>query len=275
MIDHSSLLFIPANRIGYLFNESIKEADAIIIDFEDAWSYSSDKLKANHLNDGLDYVNNKSVYLRIPAKFLDEIISKINIRLIEGIMFPKFLLSESNIKAVKKVMGIDKKILILIESSRGILDLNEVLSKFKIDGVFFGSEDYITSINAVRNQTNLFYARSNIINISRAHGVKCYDTIYPYLEDDIGFEEEVELAFNMGFDGKMAIHPKQLKKINQIFKFNSEKVKEYKLIIQQYEKYSKDNDTNIVVINGDVIEPPHIQRMKAAIEKFERSAKDE
>jgi citrate lyase subunit beta/citryl-CoA lyase len=275
MIDHSSFLFIPANKIGYLFNESIKEADAIIIDFEDAWSYSPVKFKTNDLNDGLDYVKNKSIYLRVPAKFLDEIINKINIQLIEGVMIPKFLLSELNIKTAKKVMGIDKKILILIESSKGILDLNEALSKFRIDGVFFGSEDYITSINAVRNQINLFYARSNIVNISRAHDVNCYDTIYPYLEDDIGFEEEVELAFNMGFDGKMAIHPKQLKKINQIFKFNAEKVKEYKLIIQQYEKYSKDNDTNIMVIDGNVIEPPHIKRMKAIIEKYKRSVPNE
>ena len=181
MSNYSSFLFIPANKSRYFYNEDINEADALIVDFEDSLNCKITEKNFDLLNTTLQDINEKNIYIRINSSYFRDIMLNMNLELIKGIMLPKFTLSEANIRILKEINNIGKEILILIESPRGILDLRDTLDKFKVDGIFFGSEDYITNINAIRNCTNLFYPRANIINISKAYNISCYDTIFPNL----------------------------------------------------------------------------------------------
>jgi citrate lyase subunit beta / citryl-CoA lyase len=53
---------------------------------------------------------------------------------------------------------------------------------------------------------------------SRAAGLAPpVDSIYPHLHDDRGLPEQAEFARSLGFFGKSAIHPRQLRTIHDVF----------------------------------------------------------
>ncbi len=273
MDKYISFLFIPANKHKYLYNEKISEADAIIIDFEDSIIQEQILENISIINKILDDVCLKDIYIRVNISKYLEIIKNIKLEKIKGVMIPKFCLSNININILKNIEKLNKEILILIESPRGILDLKDTLQSYKINGVFFGSEDYISEINATRSKQNMLYPRLNIINISKAFGVSCYDTIFPDLNSEKMFHEEVDNSFDMGFDGKLAIHPLQLDYINKKFNSNIKMVKRYKKIVNLYYENIKQHNTNVLVIDGKVFEPPHIKRYEKIIKEFETGGK--
>ncbi|ATW24487.1 HpcH/HpaI aldolase/citrate lyase family protein [Candidatus Formimonas warabiya] len=270
----NSFLFIPANKYKYFYNKKILDADAVIIDFEDTIIQEDILEYINDINYILDDIFLKHVYLRVNSEEYFKIVGNINLKKINGIMIPKFCLDNMNIGILHNIINLKKEILILIESPRGILDLKETLQNFRIMGVFFGSEDYISEINGLRNRENMLYPRLNILNISKAFGVYCYDTIFPDLNSENLFKEEVDYSHEMGFDGKLAIHPSQLDYINKRFKICIESVEKYKMIVQLYYENIKQNKTNVIVIDGKIFEPPHIKRFEKMIKEFEDGGKD-
>lgn len=269
MSDFDSLLFIPFNKTKFFYNESVNQADAIIIDFEDSVEYTSNNVCIDEIAKGLDNLSRKVVIARIGIDDYADISKSLMYSNFDGVMVPKYAFTKDIINVIEDLIANNKKVYLLIENAKGLLDLQFVLSQYKVDGVFFGSEDYISNLNAIRTVNNLLYARSTIINLAKTFNVPCYDTIYPFLNDEEGFKEEVKLAFEMGFDGKMAIHPCQIPVINEMFKVTPDKVLEYKDLIDRYNESTQKNNSKVMVIDGSVIEPPHIGRMKSIVEKFE------
>lgn len=265
----NSFLFIPFNKNKYFYNELIGIADAIIVDFEDSVDFNLDNLDILKIEESIKNLNNKRVLARVGINEYELFKKKISIDNFDGIMIPKFSNKIENIQFIEELTEKNKEIYLLVENARGLIDLKSVIDKYKINGIFFGSEDYISDLNAIRTENNLQYARAKIINISKAFNVACYDTIYPFLEDEEGFKDEVQLAFDMGFDGKMAINPRQLLFINNIFKISQQKIEEYKILIDKYNEYTRENNTRVMVIDGRVIEPPHIIQIETIVKNFE------
>lgn len=67
----------------------------------------------------------------------------------------------------------------------------------------------------------------------------------------------------------MAIHPRQISVINEIFKVTSDKILEYKTLIERYNEFTQKYNSKVMVLDGTVIESSHIGRMKLIIEKLE------
>lgn len=264
-----SFLFIPFNKVKYFYNESVNQSDVIIVDFEDSVEYKLNDFNFDEIKKALKHISRKKLIARIGVDDYFEIVKLFGLDSFMGVMIPKVINESEIIEVMNDLSSKEKNVYLLIESAKGLLDLQTLISKYKIHGVFFGSEDYISNLNAIRSEVNLYYARAVIVNHSKAYNIPCYDTIYPFLNDEYGLKQETKVATDMGFDGKMAIHPRQISIINEIFNYTPSKIAEYKTLINDYNIYTKNNNTSIMVFNGTVIEPPHIKQMKSIIKKFE------
>ena len=64
----------------------------------------------------------------------------------------------------------------------------------------------------------LFYARSQLAVACRAAGLEGpIDTVYVNLKDDDGLRKECLAVRELGFSGKLVIHPSQIGPVNEIF----------------------------------------------------------
>ena len=259
MIKNRSLIFIPAKE--KMLNK-IKEfnADIYIIDLEDSIENAEKENALNILTQYLDNMLEKSnIFVRINSdNYLKELEMLEKYKEI-GFMLPKFEYGNQydDVEAILK----EHEVIALIESPLGIVNIQEIVAREFVNAVAFGAEDYTAKVNMKNNKDNLIYQKSRIVNYSKAYNKKVFDTPSFKINDYEGFKEEVESSVDLGFDGKLLIHPKHIEYINDAF--GNIDLEKYKDIIGRYEE-SKEA---VVVIDGVVYEKMHINRMKKIIKE--------
>lgn len=250
---YRSLLFIPANEKMAMRIEK-NQADAVILDLEDS-------IKEEYKEESLERVceflktvqTNKDIFVRTNLQSARREIKKLENSYIKGVMIPKV----EDVKFIDDVAEYsDIKIIVLIESPKGVVNIEQILSRKNVISIAFGAEDYTSMYNIYNSNNFLSYAKSRLVNYAKCYNKPVYDTISRniYLENE--YRKEVKLSKQYGFDGKLAIHPIQVSVINEVFNFD--KKNNYYKIIELYEK-SKDG---VVFFEGELYEKPHIEAMK-------------
>lgn len=254
-----SLLFIPAKE--KMLNK-IKElkADIYIIDLEDSIGKNDKEIALNVLVDFLDKLQQKSnIMIRINSdNYLNEL--KLLDKYSEiGFMLPKFEYG-NQYEDVSNILK-KHKIAALVETPLGIVNIEQIVCKEYINAIAFGAEDYTAKVNMKNSKFSLNYQKSKIVTYSKAYNKKVFDTPSFKINNDEEFKEEVNESVDLGFDGKLLIHPKHIDYINNAFQ--NIDIDKYKSIIDIYEK----SDSAVVVIEGVVYEKMHINRMKKILKE--------
>jgi citrate lyase beta subunit len=79
-------------------------------------------------------------------------------------------------------------------------------------------------------------------------------------------KEEATNSKNLGFTGKGAIHPKQIKILNNVFTPTLQEVKKAKKIISLFEKSS----SGLVLYEGKLIEKPVLREMYRVVNIYNK-----
>ena len=80
---------------------------------------------------------------------------------------------------------------------------------------------------------------------------------YLNLDDPAGLREEASRCAKLGFTGKASIHPNQIPIINTVFTPDEATIKRAHKICAAFEN----NDTGLVVVDGELIELPVVRSM--------------
>lgn len=83
----------------------------------------------------------------------------------------------------------------------------------------FGAEDLAADIGATRTAdgTEVLYARERVVLAAAAHDCTAIDTLVTDFEDESAIRADTAFAVELGYDGKLAIHPAQVDPINEEF----------------------------------------------------------
>ncbi len=228
-----SFLFAPATDLRKVDKALSLDADAVIFDLEDAVAVS-EKVRARSLVvDVLSRVRREGVYVRVNGVntpwALRDIMAVVGNRPM-GIMLPKSECAEE-IRRVDWLIGqLEKEynlpagkieLVPLIESARGVAGACQVASSCeRVRRVAFGAVDYTLDmgIRLTPQGNELFYARSQLAVACRSAGLEGpIDTVYVNLKDYEGLRKECLHARELGFSGKLVIHPSQIGQVNEVF----------------------------------------------------------
>lgn len=248
-----SLLFVPAKekmlrKIGQL------NADIYIVDLEESIEEGNKEAALELLRNKLPEVDsNLNIIVRVNRdnyKKEMETLNKFNV----GFMLPKY-------ESITDYDGITQysmkhKIYALIETPKGIVNIREIASNPDIKAIAFGAEDFTAYIGMKNDIEYLRYAKSCLVTFCRAYNKEVYDTPSFQLYDNEQFKREVDESRKLGFDGKMAIHPKHILYINETYA--DADIEEMKDIISEFERQGK----AVLVYNGKIYESMHINNMK-------------
>lgn len=252
-----SLLFVPANSWRMITRSLSEKADAIVLDLEDSVPIGEKETARWFIKDFLEDIEGKprssSIFVRvnsISSGLYSEDIKYAVQKTLDGIILPKTESSsdivkiEEEIKAeeFKKKLRSKISIIPLIESARGVLNLNEIVKASpRIIALTFGAADFLRDMGRSYmklsgDEAELLYIRSTISIVARAHDILALDT--PYLGliiDREGLEREARIAAMLGFKGKFAIHPSHVETINKVFTPSPQEVEEAEGIVKAYE----------------------------------------
>ncbi|MDO5733910.1 MAG: CoA ester lyase [Eubacteriales bacterium] len=236
-----SLLFLPGNSPGMLLNGTVLEADALILDLEDAVAPEQKDAARKLLVEAmrsLDFGERK-VVIRINAcdtEFWEADLEALVPLRPFAIMPPKVSSADYLQPLLERLDELENRhqiplgsiqLIPLLETAAGVASAREIaLSSARNLALFLGAEDYTADIGASRTQggAEIFLARSQIVLAAKSAGIGAIDTPFTDAQDLAGLKADAELAKSLGFTAKASISPHHLAGIHEVFSPKSEEI---------------------------------------------------
>ena len=257
-----SLLFVPATRPDRFEKAAAAGADMVCVDLEDAVAPDDKETArataleflAGSLPPGPRWI------LRINSPRTD-----LGLRdlpgLLEsdaapnGLFIPKASSAEEMrwLDELLSAAGKDIDLIPVIESTEGLDRVVEIAGAvLRNVAIGFGSADYAAELGSDMSVAALAYGRGRIAAAAGQAGIAAIDGIWPDFKDDAGLRGDTELIRSMGFDGKIAIHPRQVPGINAVFAPSEDEVERARRIVAASEAAKG----GIATVDGEMIDNP-------------------
>jgi citrate lyase subunit beta/citryl-CoA lyase len=228
-----SFLFAPGNHARRAANALSLDADAVILDLEDAVATAEKPAARGAVTAALTRPRQSLLYVRVNAadtEFCYCDLAAVVRPGLDGIVLPKvetatalatidWLLAQLEREQSLTPRAVD--LIPIIETAGGLTNLDGILAAgTRVKHVAFGAGDFTLDVNMAwsRTEAELAFARARIATASRAAGIEApLDTVWVDLADEEGLENSARTALGLGFQGKMCIHPKQIAPVHRVF----------------------------------------------------------
>ena len=166
------------------------------------------------------------------------------------------------------------RVLVGVETAKGILNLGEIASHPRLDGIIFGGEDFAASIGAKRTEDaiELSYARQAVVTACAAFGLQAIDIVTIDFKDIERVRREAEFGAGLGFSGKQIIHPNQVAPVQEAFTPDDESIAYAKRLVEAFETHQKEGK-GAFALNGQMIDMPLVKNAQKVLERARAAGK--
>jgi citrate lyase beta subunit len=278
-----SLLFVPAHVKKMLDKALGLSLDAAILDLEDAVPPAQ---KTAARDGAREYVGQRpgQAFVRINplasrASFTiacgAEDLAAVVTRGLRGVVFPKvetvddlLAVDEAIVKAERHAGLTEDQIELysIVETARGVLEAPAIARARmrRPHRLCFGAGDFTRDIGVEwsREEQESFTARSLIVLASRAAGLPApIDSVFVDLNDPDGLAASTREAKQLGFRGKLVIHPSQVPIVNAVFTPTAEEVASARRVIEALAAAEREG-LGAFVVDGRMVDYPIVERAR-------------
>ena len=166
------------------------------------------------------------------------------------------------------------RVLVVVETAKGILNLKEIASHPGLDAIIFGGEDFAASIGAVRTweATELLYAREAVVTTCAAFGIQAIDIVTIDFQDLESLRGEAEFGARLGYSGKQIIHPSQVEPVQTAFTPDDKTIAQAMRIIENFEAAQK-SGAGAYALEGKMIDMPLVKNARKILERARAAGK--
>ena len=280
-----SWLFVPGDSERKLQKGRENEADALILDLEDAVSNDRQAVGREMVRDFLSVHRDRSsqqLWVRINP--LDTELSLGDLAAIipgapDGIVVPKVHSAAdinvlgnylSALEAISEQdVGSTKIICVATETASSLLKFHTYLENVtdRLVGMTWGGEDLAAALGASDNKNPVtgqyddpyLMAKSLCLVTARAIDVQPIGVVFVNFRDLQGLEEECLRDRRAGFTGKIAIHPAQTEIINRAFTPTDAEISYAKKVVEVFEQ---NPNLGTVGLDGKMLDMPHLKQAR-------------
>jgi citrate lyase subunit beta / citryl-CoA lyase len=276
-----SFLFAPGNHARRVEKALTLDADAVILDLEDAVAIAEKPATRGAVVAAYGEPRTGLLYVRVNAadtEFCHGDFTAIVRQGLDGIVLPKvesaatiqtidWLLSNLERERGLPAGGID--LVPIIETAKGLTEAEAILGAgTRVKHCAFGAGDFTLDVNMrwSREEGELAYARARVVTASRAAGIEApLDTVWVDLQDGDGLEASTRLALGMGFQGKMCIHPNQVGIVNRVFTPTNAEIDFAERVVAAFAQAEKEGSAAIQ-LDGKFIDYPIVYRARRTLD---------
>jgi citrate lyase subunit beta/citryl-CoA lyase len=271
-----SVLFSPGTEPAKLHNAPATDADVVVFDLEDgvvpAEKPAARETVRTALGDVLPAHCEVCVRVNpVGRGAAEDVAVALAGPAPDSVMLPKTGGNDDidRLAALLAEAGLDCPVWALVESAAGVLAADAIAAAEATDAVVFGAEDLAADIGATRTAGGgeLAYARQYVVLAARAAGVTPIDTHYPDYTDHEGLRAETRRAVELGYDGKLAVHPEQATILNDVFTPSADRVAWAERILAARDSH----DGGVFVVDGEMIDAPQIRQAQRVLERARQS----
>ena len=258
---HRSYLFAPGHNAKLLRRVFEADADAVMLDLEDAVPPDAKQqarvMVARVLAERPAWVRINTVRTDLATADLAAVAG-----LAAGIRIPKAESAADVQWVADRAPG--TPLICAIESARGLLAAPEIAAVPGVRHLSMGGVDLRRDLAVGEGDLQTLYARSHIVVASRAAGLgPPINSVYPYLDDDLGLRRQAEFSRSLGFFGKSAIHPRQLEVIHDVFTPSAQELTWARAVL---EAFAAAGGNAVKLPDGEFVDLPVADRARRLLE---------
>jgi citrate lyase subunit beta/citryl-CoA lyase len=255
----STYLFVPGNRPERFEKALASRAGAVIVDLEDAVA-PADKAgaRASFVAWYRTTAFDDRLLLRIndeSTPWFDDDISTLRETGVRGVVLPKTE-SAAQVEHVGSVLPPGGSVIALVETAKGIVNVDELACAKHLQRIAFGTLDYALDLDIAGDELGLLYPASRIALASRVARIA---TPIAGITAEIGNESKLlaDLAFARacGFGAKLCIHPKQVEVIDAAMRPSEAEIDWAKRVVAAAE-----SGQGAVQVDGRMVDRPVIAK---------------
>ncbi|VVE66775.1 aldolase [Pandoraea anapnoica] len=155
----------------------------------------------------------------------------------------------------------------MIETACGILNVDSIADSGKVCRLAFGNMDFQTALSLPPDEhTGLLYPSARIVTASSAAGLPApVAGATEHIADLSAFERSARFERNLGFLGKLCVHPTQLPLARAIFSPSAHDIAWAQRVIEATQA------SHAVMIDGRMVDRPVIDRANAILRRANRN----
>jgi citrate lyase subunit beta/citryl-CoA lyase len=290
-----TFLFAPGNHPRRVEKALGLDADAVILDLEDAVALSDKAAARRPVAEALRGARRGRGYVRVNAPATPfcyrDLVETLHER-VDGVFLPK-VESAADLHAVDWLMAALERergiaegsidLVPLIETAAGVARVDRILQArslrpypgaWRVKRVAFGAADFSLDAGLVPSpeEPELAGARERVVLASRAAGMEApLDSPWFALRDMEGFRRALERSRRGGFQGRLCVHPDQVPVANAAFTPAAEEVARAERIVAAF-KATEAKGGAAVEVDGQMVDYPVVYRAQALLETMREIA---
>ena len=281
MLAFRSLLFAPGDHARRVEKSLTLDADVVILDLEDAVAVAEKPATRGKVAAAFRASRRALGYVRINAfdtPFCFEDLQAVVTRGVDGIVLPKvespaqLVAVDWAVAALERARGLAEggiDLMPIVETGRGMAALRDVARSGtrRVRRLSFGAGDYTLDVGMrwTPEERELDHARAAIVVESRAAGLDPpIDTVFIHLGRPEPFRRSAERARDLGFQGKLCIHPEQVGPVNEVFTPTGEEIARSERYVAAFEEAEAGGSASIQV-DGYFIDYPIVEKARRTL----------
>lgn len=270
----TSWLFVPGSQPDRFTKAVASGADQVVLDLEDAVAGIEKDDARRHVVDWLSREGSAWVRLNgwsTPWHEAD-IEAVAELPGLRGIMVPK---AESPEEMARLATRLQSRacILALVETASGVARATMLAASITVCRLAFGSVDFLLDIDADESDEALACARSALVVAARAADIPGpIDGITLETRDTEVVMHDARLASQLGFAGKLCIHPAQVAALNSAFAPPPLLVEWAKRVVAHAPRDPDEALHEVAFdLDGRMIDKPALERARRVLARARRS----
>lgn len=268
-----SALFVPAGNRKLLISARDKGIKMVFIDLEDAIPPDMKLSACQGLAEDVTLlrpaVHKIAVRINRPWRMLMRDMEAAVAAGVDIVVVPK-VEAAADIQMVSEILdeiapGNGPIVLSIIESAKGLLAMPEIASSRpdRHAGIMLGPEDLALDLGAESSQDVMSNYAQALITAARSAGIKAIGSPGSVAEisDMETYRAQIDVGRRIGFDLVVAIHPRQLETIHEVFTPSSESVEKARRIVAT----DAESGGRPFLLDGKMIDAPIVARAKALL----------
>ncbi|GAA1270618.1 CoA ester lyase [Pseudonocardia aurantiaca] len=267
MIPPRSLLFVPGGRPEMLAKVARSRPDAVVVDLEDAVAPDAkDGAREAALAAlGAARPGAGTVLLRVNPPGtpwhdadLDAAAKACAAGALDGVVLPKYERAPQ-LDALRAALPAGARVVVGLESALGVADARTLLAE-RPEAAYFGAEDYIADLGGRRTAagTEVLYARSRVVLAAHLSGVAALDQAVVAVRDAEAFRVDAEQGRDLGYRGKICLHPIQVELAHAVFTPRAAEVKHARAVLRAAEQ-------GVGVVDGQMVDAVHVSLARGVL----------
>jgi citrate lyase subunit beta/citryl-CoA lyase len=262
---YRSCLYVPGHQADRIARAYDSEADAVIIDLEDAVPVSQKPLARENAAAITSRPTGKPTFVRLNS--VQSTLCEQDVRAVAGAGLTGVRLAKTgrpgDIRLVAELLrqaGSPAVIHVLIETASALENVYRLATASPSVGMLgLGESDLRADLYAEMDSATMDAARTRVIIASRAAGLpNPLQSVFPDPRNPDGLLSTSVHGKRLGFIGRMAIHPSQVPIIHRVYTPQPHEIEEAMEICAAAALAEARNATIVINGNGKMVGPPAI-----------------